>query len=233
MATAKKEISVIRKIKKNKAPELPPVPKESPYRPVYDILASAGETASAELFIPEVRKAWDWKWGKKTISSINVQVYGFPDLETSSKRIALAVGLGEKKTKNLLKSRPEIAPLFLEYFQYFGEILPVHLLHQRIFIAGFGSGVSALPTANPKEIRKFMETEYWGADEEEYPGNPVILLGMDGERNLWFGSDESNHVWTYDYSIQGVRNANYYDDDDYDYILWPEYVKRIIKGWLK
>jgi len=50
---------------------------------------------------------------------------------------------------------------------------------------------------------------------------------------LWFSVDENEYVWTFDHSIQGVRNANYYDDDEVERITWPEYVIRTLKRWTK
>ena len=232
MASAKKEASILKKLKKNKTPVLPEVPEESPYRRIYHLLASAGETGSAQMAVPILRKIWDHKSSRKTPKFINVQVFGFPDLGPSSRRIAVAPGLGEKKINEIKKARPDIHPSYLEYFQYFGEIIPIHRLAQKTLLFGFGGGVWEPSISNRQEIRHYINDTYWAADDEAFPGSPVVLLGYDGENNLWFGVDENEYVWTYDDSIQGVRNANYYDDDEVECITWPVYISRVLKRWI-
>ena len=227
-----KDISYIGNLKKDDELVLPNVPEDHLFWPVYKLLSTAHESATAVLDANFLRR----EMGRTNISrggkAVKVRIYGFPFVDPRrSPCLAVCPGLGEKKFKEVKKAAPHIKRSMLNYYEHFGEIIPLHLVPRKTLIFGYGSGVWC-PPVKPGNVRKFLEAEFWAADEEDFPGRPSILLGYDGQDNLWFGSDENKFVWTFDHYIQGVRNANYYDDDEEERIFWPKYILRVIARWL-
>ncbi|RME02477.1 MAG: hypothetical protein D6805_09770 [Planctomycetota bacterium] len=220
--------SFLKNVKRAKESLVPEIPQESPYYPLVEILEGAEETATGLLELSTLQQIWNLP--TQTKEEIPISLFGFPSLKPNSKRLLVYHGIDERTYQSYQTHRPDISPTLLEFFRYFGTIIPLHLLKQKTLIFGLEPKIWPVPT-NPPEIMNFICQLYWAADDEEFPGNPTLLLGFDEEENLWFLVDENDYVWTYDKSIQGVRNANYYDDDDVDQIEWPAYVHRILTRW--
>ena len=209
------------------------MPETSPYYSLVEILKKAEICGTAQISPLELQKIWG-KEGTPPLSSesyVSVVVYIFSQ-HSPPPQIALTKGIGEKKRKKWEKKFPEVSKDLWEYYQYFGDVLPVHLWPQKTLLFGWESHLFRMPHLESTEkIRAFIEKEFWAADEEEFPGTPTALLGFDEESNLWFSTDNSPYIWTYDRSIQAVRSANYYDDDPEDFLLWSEYVPRVFERW--
>ncbi|RME74237.1 MAG: hypothetical protein D6785_16080 [Planctomycetota bacterium] len=229
MASTRKKFAYLKGVRKLKKPSFEEVPSTSKFYPLWEYLSQADRFGVGKLQIHRLQEDWGLKIDRRRKEEVEIALFGFPDLSESCPLLGLLPPMGEQ-VEELKKEYPLIHEDFWEYYRYFGEILAFHYFPSQVILFGLSHLLFSLPQGDSKQCREWINKHYWAADEEEFPGPPVLLLGKDVDDSLWFAVEKKNWIWTYDANIQGVRNANYYDDDE-DYVEWHQYVPQIIKSW--